>query len=104
MKKKTVLTFAAAAFAVSLISAPVFTYPGCTIEECQIPGIHKHDGNYYSGHSRGGGYNHHGICALQDCTETEIHEHDGIRYLPRNGTEWHNYHNNWHEGKGRHHE
>lgn len=58
------------------------TYELCDVEDCNIVGLHKHDGTYYCGHFIGDGHDYHEVCTVEGCLLVEEHEHDGVICLP----------------------
>ena len=57
-------------------------YSLCNVEECNIVGLHKHDGTYYCGHYIGDGHDYHEVCDVEGCTLIWEHAHDGTTCLP----------------------
>ncbi|GEM_PF-2097691 len=103
-------------FTVLLMATPVFAqktndYNICTVNGCNITGIHQHDGKDYAGHYYGDGHENHQICSVANCTETGTHEHNGVTYFGHHNGDGHTYHNgsesnhrsNHGNGNGRHH-
>lgn len=92
--KKVVSILAVAVLMISVLSITAFAYGGrmrqqpqyelCTVDGCDLAGLHQHDNSWYC--SQTGLQNSYEICTVDDCTQFGLHEHDGTYYRAfRNG-------------------
>lgn len=85
------------------VAAPTVTYALCNVADCNVMGLHDHDGTYYCGHYMGDGHDYHQLCSVQGCTMTGVHDHDGVACMPHSAGDGHSYHHTSGYGRGRHH-
>lgn len=67
------------------------TYYDCNFDECNQNYNHKHDGQYYYGHSLTDGHDYHKLCNVADCTKTTAHNHDDVCYFGHSSGDGHGH-------------
>lgn len=61
-------------------------YEACAVDDCELAGMHQHDGVWYC--DQNGWQGNYDVCTVDGCEIPGMHEHNGTYYHGANGGNW----------------